>query len=221
MLKNLAKPSTMASEAPSSFHLFKLLSNTETYCPTIQYGKASFRRSHQCPRFCRRHLTAQESSVARYSPRIGLSASIISTNSDIDGTYCPTIQDGNPNSCESRHGPRICRRHVTIQESVLNALQPKFGHRPITAPRICLLSKSRSRATDVLFFTRNIEPHEYFLRYVYVGYRWGTVPVLELDEKNRTMLELDVFRPVRAPHQLGKELGFGLGLQVQQQGIQC
>ena len=33
----------------------------------------------------------------------------------IDGTYCPTIQDGNPISCQSRHGPRICRRHGTVE----------------------------------------------------------------------------------------------------------
>ena len=34
---------------------------------------------------------------------------------------------------------------------------------------------------------------------IYVGPHLGTVPVLELDKKNRTMLELDVFIPVGAP----------------------
>ena len=86
-------------------------------------------------------------------------------------TYCPTIQDGNPISCQSRHGPRICYRHITVQKSVVNALQPEFGHRPITAQEsVCFLgrtSKSRSRASDVLFFMQNSEPHEYFLRSVH------------------------------------------------------
>ncbi len=75
--------------------------------------------------------------------RIGLRAQSFSTNSLIDGTYCPTIQHGNPISCQSRHGPGIfCRRRVTVQESVANALQPEFGRRPITAPRICLLLRA-------------------------------------------------------------------------------
>ena len=104
-------------------------------------------------------------SSSRYSPRIvrgTLQPDNRSLHFDhfhptlIDGTYCPTIQDGNPISCQSRHGPRICRRHVTVQESVMNALQSEFGHRPITAQEsVCFLgrtSKSRTRASDLLFF---------------------------------------------------------------------
>ncbi len=53
----------------------------------------------------------------------------------------------------------------------MNVLGPEFGHRPITAQEsVCFLgrtSKSRSRASDLLFFMRNSEPHEYFLRSVY------------------------------------------------------
>jgi hypothetical protein len=65
----------------------------------------------------------------------------------------------------------VMARHVTVQKSVMNALQAEFGHHPITAQEsVCFLgrtSKSWSRASDVLFFMRNSEPHEYFIRYVY------------------------------------------------------
>ena len=108
------------------------------------------------------HVTARESVVLTLQPKnhswhvtareVGLRTLIIFHPTLIDGTYCPTIQDGNPISC----GLRICCHHVTVQESVVNALQPEFGHRPITAREsVCFLggtSKSWSRASDLLFF---------------------------------------------------------------------
>ncbi len=58
-----------------------------------------------------------------------------------------------------------------VQKSVMNALEPEFGQRPITAQEsVCFLGwtrKSRSRVSDVLFFVQNSEPHEYFPGYVY------------------------------------------------------
>jgi hypothetical protein len=80
-------------------------------------------------------------SLSRYSPRIICDTLKLESWSShfyhfhptlIDGTYCLSIQYGNPISCQSRHGPRICCHHVTVQESVMNALQSEFGHRPIT-----------------------------------------------------------------------------------------
>ena len=81
MLKNLAKPSTMASEThPSSF---KQLRYTQTYCPTIQHGNAIFHWSRHCLRICRRHVIAQETFVARYIPWTGLPFSSNSDRRDI------------------------------------------------------------------------------------------------------------------------------------------
>jgi hypothetical protein len=169
MLKNLAKPSTMASEThPSSF---KQLSYTQHTARPSNMAMPSFAG----------HVTARESFVVMLQPKnhswhVTAQESVLHFDhyfhpTLIDGTYCPTIQDGNPISCQSHQGLRICRRHVRVQESVVNALQPEFGHCPIPAREsVCFLgrtSKSRSHASDILFFMRNSEPYEYFLCYVY------------------------------------------------------
>ena len=103
--KNLAKPSTVASEThPSSF-------KQPRQHPTIQHGDPIFRWSRHRPRICRPNVSGLESFVARYSPRTCRCLSIVRTTR-IDVTYYrPNIQHGYPISCQSRHAPRICHRH--------------------------------------------------------------------------------------------------------------
>ncbi len=110
----------------------------------------SFRGSEQSPSTLDRSWLVDPPSTSlsknlsssRYSPRIirgTLESKKWSLHFDhfhptlIDGTYCLIIQDSNPISCQSRHGPRICRQHITVQKSVVNVLQPEFSHRPITS----------------------------------------------------------------------------------------
>ena len=57
-------------------------------------------------------------------------------------SYHLTIQHSNPIFRLSHHGPRICRRRVTAQESVVNILQPENLSSSRFSPRIvclCLL----------------------------------------------------------------------------------
>ena len=121
--KNLAKPHPK--------HILQTSSNTP------RHTTGSGWRSHLSP-----VMSLTENLLAsRYSPRI-ISGTLQPKNRSwcfdhfqptlIDGRYCSTIQDGNPISCQSRHGPRFCRRRVTVQKSVVNAYQPKIGHQPIT-----------------------------------------------------------------------------------------
>ena len=128
--KNLAKPSTMASEThPSSF-------KQPRQHPTIQHGNPIFRWSRYGPRICRPKVSGLESFVARYSPRTCRRLSIVRTTR-IDVTYYrPTIQHGYPISCHSRHAPRICRRHgPRICRERITARIRSLSH---YSPRICL-----------------------------------------------------------------------------------
>ena len=156
--KNLAKPSTVASEThPSSF-------KQPRQHPTIQHGDPIFRWSRHRPRICRPNVSGLESFVARYSPRTCRRLSIVRTTW-IDGTYYrPTIQHGYPIYCHSRHAPEnlSSSRPKNLSwtyyspNSVVIPLQPEFGRYPITAQgSVCFLgwtSKFRSHIVDVLFF---------------------------------------------------------------------
>ena len=120
--QNLAKQSAMASEThPSSF---KQLSYTQTYCPAIQHCDAIFRWSRHCPRIYCRHVTAQESFVARKARELVFTLRSFSSNSDrwdilsdhprrqshlLPTTSWPEILSS------SSYGPIICREYVTAQ----------------------------------------------------------------------------------------------------------